>query len=138
MDSPQITQARYDGIEDTLSHIIPRKPFPQYVDDTVFLEVKQLLSQRRGNSSELWTRNPRVYTLLRMLGYRDDSTEFRKIGSEQIVDFWLPLGPVALDQLSKITGIAPKDWQKAQLPLLSKPEVRLSGTPLFQLADDVA
>lgn len=120
MESPD---ARVE-IEESLAHTVPRKPYPQYIDDAVFLEVKELLKQHPDDLSRTWSEKPRLYTLLRMLGYDDDSTVCQKFDTEQIGDYWLPLGTGTLNQLSNSTGLSPQDWRRAQFHVLSKPDVR--------------
>lgn len=84
-----------EEIEDSLAHIVPHKPFPQYIDDAVFLDVKELLNQHPDKLIRAWSENPRLYTLLRMLGFDDDTPVFSKFDTEQIGDFWVccSLGP---------------------------------------------
>jgi hypothetical protein len=118
------TQKNREQIQDFLAHVIPRQPYPQYIDDAVFLEVKELLSQHPDKLLKSWGENPRLYTLLRMLGYHDDDTTvFQKFDTDKIGDYWLPVGPATLNQLSSSVGINPQDWHSAQLYVLSKPEV---------------
>ncbi|CAI6302608.1 unnamed protein product [Periconia digitata] len=114
------SQAMREEIEDSLTHIVPRKPFPQRIDDTIFLEVTELLSQHPDKLLKPWSENPRLYTLLRMLGYQIDSSVFHTI---DITDFWLPLAPTILDQLPNSPDITSRDWYGAQRTVLSKPEL---------------
>ena len=53
--------------------------------------MQELLSQHPDKPVQAWTEHPRLYTLLRMLGYDDDSQVLQKFDSERIGDFWLPL-----------------------------------------------
>ncbi|KAF2265059.1 kinase-like protein [Lojkania enalia] len=111
-----------DDIEASLGHIIPRKPFPQYVDDTIFLEIQDLLSQHPERRLRAWSDSPRLYTLLRMLGHDDESQVFQKFESEQISDIWLPLPPTTLNQLSSSVGLAVSEFRLAQFHVLSPVE----------------
>jgi serine/threonine protein kinase len=110
-------------VEEALFHIIPRKPFPQYIDDTVFLDVQELLGKHPDKLNKAWGGRPRLYTLLRMLGHHDDTPIFQKFDVEQIGDFWLPLGPAILAQLSSAVGLSPQEWRRAQLHVLSRSEL---------------
>lgn len=119
-----------DDIDAELAHIIPRQPFPQYVDDAVFLEVSSLLDQHPDMKP--WKDNPRLYTLLRMLGYHHDSAVFERFRAAKISDFWLPLNDAVLKQLSAV-GFSPKDCQNAQRSLRSNPNL-MNGEKLLTSA----
>ncbi|KAJ4352207.1 uncharacterized protein N0V89_007554 [Didymosphaeria variabile] len=112
--------ASREELEDAIAHIIPDKPFPKYIDETVFLELQSLLSQHPDKIFSVWAHeNPRLFLLLRMLGCDDDAL-YQKLDSEKISDFWLPLGSATLNQLSSYTDIAAQDWRRAQLHVLSQ------------------
>jgi tRNA A-37 threonylcarbamoyl transferase component Bud32 len=121
MDSPTQAGDEREEVEFSLTHRIPRKPYPHYIDDTVFLEVQELLRQHPDKRVQAWSENPRLYTLLRMLGYDDDSKVLQKFDSERIGDFWLPLPSSTLTHLSS-TGLTPSDFRRAQLHILSRSE----------------
>ncbi|KAF2655618.1 kinase-like protein [Lophiostoma macrostomum CBS 122681] len=121
MDSPTQAGDAREEIEISLTHMIPRKPYSQYIDDTVFLDVQQLLSQHPDRHVQAWSENPRLYTLLRMLGYDDDSQVLQKFDSERVGDFWLPLPSSTLTHLSA-ADLTPSDFRRAQLHILSKSE----------------
>lgn len=107
-------------VEASVSDIIPRKPFPQHVDDTVFLQVHKLLAQHpKKHVREAWSENPRLYTLLRMLGYHEDADVFQNFQEEHIDDYCIPLMPATLDQLSS-TGLSPAEFENIQKHILSE------------------
>lgn len=112
-----------EEIEENIGHLLPHKPFPQYIDDTVFLDVQEMLLQHPDNTVQQWATKPRLYTLLRMLGYDDDGKVFTKFDSEQISDFWLPLTSATLQQLSTTTNLNPSQVRRTQLHILSKSEL---------------
>lgn len=118
----QVDPDSREEIEENLGHLLPHKPFPQYIDDTVFLDVQELLLQHPDKTVQQWATKPRLYTLLRMLGYYDDSKVFTKFDSEQISDFWLPLTSATLQQLSSTTSLDPAHVRRTQLHILSKSE----------------
>jgi tRNA A-37 threonylcarbamoyl transferase component Bud32 len=118
-----------EEIEDALTHIIPHKPFPQYIDDTVILEVKELLTQHPDARVSAWKDKPRLYTLLRMLDYHEGQV-FARFEKEFFGDFWLPLGLAALDQLATTAGFSASQFRRAQLHILSRPE-QMSEEKLF-------
>lgn len=111
-----------EEIEESLLHAIPRE-LPQYIDDAVFLEVQELLANHPDNPNRAWSASPRLYTLLRILGHHDDTPVFHKFEAEQIGDFWLPLGPSILSQLSASVGLDTDEWRRAQYHVLSRPEM---------------
>jgi serine/threonine protein kinase len=111
-----------DVIEESLNHIIPTKPFPQYIDDAVFLDVQELLAKHPDKPTRAWSERPRLYTLLRMLGHHDDTPVFQKFDTEKINDFWLPLGPTILNLLASSVALSPLEWLRAQFHVLSKPK----------------
>lgn len=112
--------ASREELEDAIAHIVPDKPFPKHVDETVFLELQTLLGQHPDKIFSVWAReNPRLFLLLRMLGCDDDAL-YQRLDSENIGDFWLPLGSATLTQLSSYTNISPQDWRRAQLHVLSQ------------------
>ncbi|KAF2437571.1 hypothetical protein P171DRAFT_491913 [Karstenula rhodostoma CBS 690.94] len=112
--------ASREELEDAIAHIVPDKPFPKHVDETVFLELRTLLSQHPDPVFSVWAReNPRLFLLLCMLGCDDDAL-YQRLDSENIGDFWLPLGSATLNQLSSYTNISPQDWRRAQLHVLSQ------------------
>ncbi|KAF2014557.1 hypothetical protein BU24DRAFT_451566 [Aaosphaeria arxii CBS 175.79] len=119
------TQAGADAreeIEEFLHHTLPHKPFDQYIDDTVFLDVKELLTRHPDRQIRQWSENPRLYTLLRMLEYEDDGQIFKKFDSEQISDFWLPMTSASLSQFAQTTDLNPTLFRRAQMHVLSKPD----------------
>ncbi|KAL5426249.1 hypothetical protein PMIN05_011727 [Paraphaeosphaeria minitans] len=112
--------ASREELEDAIAHIVPDKPFPKYIDETVFLELQTLLSQHPDSVFKVWAHeNPRLFLLLRMLGCDDDAL-YQRLDSENIGDFWLPLGSATLNQLSSYTNTSPQDWRRAQLHVLSQ------------------
>ncbi|KAL1597696.1 hypothetical protein SLS60_008182 [Paraconiothyrium brasiliense] len=114
--------ASREELEDAIAHTVPDKPFPKYIDETVFLELQSLLSQHPDKIFSVWAHeNPRLFLLLRMLGCDDDAL-YQRLDSEKISDFWLPLGSATLNQLSSYTDIAAQDWRRAQLHVLSQPD----------------
>lgn len=114
--------ASREEIEDTIAHLVPDKPYPKHVDETVFLELRTCLNKHPEKVFSVWAHeNPRLFLLLRMLGCDDDAL-YQELHSQSIGDFWLPLGSATLEQLSSYTNISPKDWRRAQLHLLSQSE----------------
>jgi serine/threonine protein kinase len=112
--------ASREELEDAITHIVPDKPFPKYIDETVFLELQSLLGHHPDKVFSVWAReNPRLFLLLRMLGCDDDAL-YQRLDSENIGDFWLPLGSATLNQLSSFTNISAQDWRRAQLHVLSQ------------------
>ncbi|KAH7112932.1 kinase-like domain-containing protein [Dendryphion nanum] len=111
-----------EEIEENLTHLLPREPFPQYIDDTLFLDVQELLAQHPDKTIQQWSDKPRLYTLLRMLGYDDEGNVFTKFDTEQITDFWLPLTAPTLHQLAASTNLTPSHVRRTQLHILSKSE----------------
>jgi serine/threonine protein kinase len=112
--------ASREELEDAIAHIIPDKPFPKHIDETVFLELQSLLGHHPDTVFSVWAReNPRLFLLLRMLGCDDDAL-YQRLDSENIGDFWLPLGSATLNQLSSFTDISAQDWRRAQLHVLSQ------------------
>ncbi|KAJ4299820.1 hypothetical protein N0V90_005066 [Kalmusia sp. IMI 367209] len=114
--------ASREELEDAIFHIVPHKPFPQYIDETVFLDLKSLLDQHPDKVFSSWAHdNPRLFLLLRMLGCDDDAL-YQKLDSENIGDFWLPFSTSTLEKLSSFTDISAKDWRRAQFHVLSASE----------------
>ena len=117
-------QDQREDIEGCLAHHIPDEPFPKFIDEEVFLEIRGLLKKHPDKLIwKPWRKNPRLYTLLRMLGYHEDTTVFQHFVTEKIGDVWLPIGSATLSQLASSVDISPKLWQKTQLHVLSKPQV---------------
>ncbi|KAF2807287.1 uncharacterized protein BDZ99DRAFT_77748 [Mytilinidion resinicola] len=113
-----------DDIGDLLTHWIPRDPLPQFIDDTVFLEIKDLLAQHPDDAIQKWSRNPRTYTLLRMLGHVEDGSVFLVFVREQIGDVWLPLSTRYLSGPPLATsGLSINEFRRLQPYVLSKPEL---------------
>ncbi|KAF2175793.1 kinase-like protein [Zopfia rhizophila CBS 207.26] len=130
MESPAPTGARSrEGIEDLVTHLIPTKPYDRYIDDTVFLDVKEHLNQHPDKLVQRWNEHPRLYTLLRMLGYEDDGQVFKAFDREQIGDVWLPLSDQTLNYFSSI-GLSASEFYRTQLHILSKSE-RMSEQQLL-------
>jgi hypothetical protein len=114
-----------ESLEVSLTHQIPREPFDKHIDETVYLEIQERLRAREqlpGYSSRpqrLWSKDVRLYTLLRMLGYCDGDHVFNKFEHEKIGDFWLPLTFSLLKQLSSGLDINPKIFMQKQLHVMS-------------------
>ncbi|OCK79111.1 kinase-like protein [Lepidopterella palustris CBS 459.81] len=115
-------QSRED-IEDLIEHCIPRPPLPPRIDDTVFQEISYLLDQHPDPFFQKWGSNPRTYTLLRMLGYDEDSTVFTTFDLEQIGDVLLPLWPKYLPKSLTDSGLSSDDFRRIQPHVLSRPEL---------------
>lgn len=112
-----------EELEEDIAHIVPHKPYPQYIDETVFLELKSLLNQHPDDVFSVWAnQNPRLFLLLRMLGCDDDAL-YQRLDSENIGDYWVPLGSSTLKQLSSFTNVSAQDWRRAQYHVLSQPEL---------------
>jgi hypothetical protein len=127
-------------IEASLSRFI-RDPFAKDLDENVFLEIKSLLARHPDKPDKPWRNAPRLYTLLRMLGYHDESPVFQKFEAERIGDFWLPLAPPTLAQLFAPDILDPDAWQHAELPVLSHPkmmsaEMLLSSAHIHRYIED--
>jgi tRNA A-37 threonylcarbamoyl transferase component Bud32 len=111
--------------EASLDHQIPRKPFDKHINETVYLEVEGRLCAREQvpgywtPSSIHWSKNVRLYTLLRMLGYREGSQVFGRFESEEIGDFWLPLTLPTLKQLFSVPGFDFSGFMNAQRHVMS-------------------
>lgn len=111
-----------EELEDEIAHVVPHEPYPQYIDETVFLVLKSTLSQHPDKVFSVWAHeNPRLFLLLRMLGCDDDAL-YQRLDSENIGDYWVPLGSNTLNQLSSYTDISAQDWRRAQHHVLSQPE----------------
>ncbi|KAF2202977.1 hypothetical protein GQ43DRAFT_470393 [Delitschia confertaspora ATCC 74209] len=110
-----------EEIDNHLSVCIPREPPRQYVDESVFLEIKGWLSRHPDAIVQRWSDNPRVYTLLRMLGYDIDSQTFIDFDNENIGDVWLPLSSRYLHNFSDFDRLAER-FSRMQAHVLSKPE----------------
>ncbi|CAO2652684.1 Nn.00g020950.m01.CDS01 [Neocucurbitaria sp. VM-36] len=101
---------QYEIHEASLTHQIPRDPFDKHIDETVYLEIEERLCAREqqpaysSRTSKRWSDHVRLYTLLRMLGYREGDSVFRAFEHEQIGDFWLPLTLPILRQFAPISG----------------------------------
>jgi tRNA A-37 threonylcarbamoyl transferase component Bud32 len=115
-----------ESLEVSLTHQIPREPFDKYIDETVYLEIQERLRAREqlpeysSRPQRLWSKDVRLYTLLRMLGYCDGDQVFNKFEREKIGDFWLPLTFPLLKQLASGLDINPKIFMQKQLHVMSK------------------
>ena len=110
-----------EDIEELLAHWIPRAPLPPFIDDTVFLEIANLLRRHPDVFIQRWSANPRTYTLLRMLGYDEHSTIFAVFDHEQIGDVLLPLAASYISSLEP-SGLSIPDFRKMQPHVLSEPQ----------------
>ncbi|OCL02319.1 kinase-like protein [Glonium stellatum] len=109
-----------EDIEELLAHWIPKAPLPPFIDDTVFLEITTLLKQHPDAFIQRWAANPRIYTLLRMLGYDEHSTVFAAFDREKVGDVLLPLAASYISSL-EASGLSRSDFRKMQPHVLSEP-----------------
>ncbi|KAH7126622.1 kinase-like domain-containing protein [Dendryphion nanum] len=111
--------------EASLDHKIPRKPFDKYIDETLYLVIEDLLREWEripGCSSDAlrhWSKNVRLYTLLRMLGYQIGDRVFKRIEHDQIGDVWLPLNVPILKHLALLPEFNALNFMNAQRHVLS-------------------
>jgi len=113
-----------DEIEDALTHIILSEPFTGHIGDSVFNEVQEWLKLHPDVSLQRWRESPRLYVLLRLLGYDADSELFRAFDSENITDVWLPLN--AQDIACFVTlGLDRDEFRRKQFLVLARSD-RLS------------
>lgn len=122
METP--TRGRFhsrEDVEENLSHIVAISPIPQYIDEAVYLEVEYWLSLHPDPPIHRWRENPRVYTLLRLLGYDTDHQVFSAFDSEKVGDVWLPLAPQQLSYFEPY-DLDVERFRSMQLHVLSRPE----------------
>lgn len=117
--------------EASIDHKIPQKPFKSsigtYIGESVYRDIGTRLSLRQRYNdgtrySKYWNHvNVRLYTLLRMLGFQDGDSVFKRFEREGIDDFWLPLDnsllrKIKTDSLSNFDAL---EFAKAQFYVMS-------------------
>jgi len=118
--------------EASINHKIFKKPFEstigRYIDESVYRDIDLRLGFRE-RYCENWTKyskywngdTVRLYTLLRMLGFRDGDNVFTRFEREQVDDFWLPLNSALLEKLKSdsLPELDVLEFTKAQFYVMS-------------------
>jgi serine/threonine protein kinase len=118
--------------EASLDHKIPQRPFEstigKYIDESVYRAIGTRLSLRQHycdnwtKYSEHWNRGTvRLYTLLRMLGFKDGDNVFKRFECENVDDFWLPLNNSILKKIKSesLPDFGVLEFAKAQSYVMS-------------------
>ncbi|KAF2108422.1 kinase-like domain-containing protein [Lophiotrema nucula] len=122
MDSQNQAKTKKDSserIDTSLAEIIPSQLFSHHIDDSIFYKVKELLDQHPDESIQAWSKNPRLYVLLRILGHEHGSKPFEKFSSQAVGDVWLPLPLKTRQELCKSADISPSSFETVQRRVLS-------------------